>query len=400
MDERQKKELLVRWRAFPESFRREIEAEINPFVSGKNAVFLYGPRRAGKSTIAQRLVESKDFRYLNFDDALLPKDKDAPLIEDFCSGLPKGTCVVLDEVQEVAGWEKWVRSCVDAERFHIVVTGSSGKLLSGEFATSLAGRGVGFLVLPLSFLEFSAHYSKRLGDYFSVGGYPEVIKSKSAFEQRKLLESYFELTILKDVVARYAVRDAGSLRSLAVFLLTNSGKTVGLRSLKASLNLSYDALRAYLDYLESAFLHFTIPQFAYSLKKSMESARKTYSYDLGLQTCVSRSFSPDLGRKAENAVAIELKRRGFELFYWKGSKGAEVDFVARRGAEITPINVCYSANVPKREVDSLVEFNGEFKRLRTPLLLTMQKKNEMMEREGLEFELKNLEEWLLERPEA
>ncbi|MBI5636061.1 ATP-binding protein [Candidatus Micrarchaeota archaeon] len=397
MDEQHKKELLARWQAVVPSFQREVEAEISPLKQGKNAVFLYGPRRAGKSTIAQRLVRSKEFRYLNFDDPLLPKDMDSSHIEAFCSDCAKGTYIVLDEIQNVSGWEKWVRHAVDTERFHVLVTGSTSKLLSSEFTTSLAGRGTGFLVLPLSFREFTEHYSKKLGDYLNVGGYPEVIKSGNETGRQKLLESYFELAILKDVAARYAVRDIGSLRSLAIFLLTNPGKTVSLRNMKASLNLSFDALRAYLDYLESAFLHFTVPHFAYSLRKSLELPRKTYAYDLGLQSYVSRSFSPDFGRKAENAVAIELKRRGFEVFYWKGGNGREVDFVARKGAEITPVNVCYSENPPAREADSLVEFAGEHKKIKTPVLLTMKREEKTENWRGLEIKERNIEKWLLEK---
>jgi len=395
MDKQLKNELLARWQAIPPSFPRDVEDDIEPLMAGKNAVFLYGPRRSGKSTIAQRLVSSKKFRYLNFDDPLLPKEMDAATMEELCSDLPKGTYVVLDEAQNVSGWEKWVRHCVDAERFHAIVTGSTSKLLSGEFATSLAGRGVGFLVLPLSFREFTKHYSKSFEDYLRIGGYPEVIKSKSGMEQQKLLDSYFELAVLKDVVARYGVRDAGSLRSLAVFLLSNPGKTVSLRTLRTSLNLSFDALRSYLEYLETAFLHFTVPHFAYSLRKSLEMPRKTYAYDLGLQSYVSRSFSPDLGRKAENAVAIELKRRGFEVFYWKGAKGTEVDFVARKGAEVTPINVCYSENVPEREIAPLAEFAEEFERIKSPILLTRNAKGRTEERNSVKIEVKNIEKWLL-----
>jgi len=104
-----------------------------------------------------------------------------------------------------------------------------------------------------------------------------------------------------------------------------------------------------------------------------------------------------LGRKAENAVAIELKRRDFEVFYWKGEKGAEVDFVARKGAEITPINVCYSEKPAERELKSLVEFAWKFRRVKTPILLSAEKREGREEKGGIEIEMKNLEKWLLER---
>ncbi|MEW6528510.1 MAG: ATP-binding protein [Candidatus Micrarchaeota archaeon] len=400
MDPDQKEAIIKRWQNFPKTFAREIEDEILPLTKSKNAIFLYGPRRAGKSVISQRLLKKSEgtIRYLNFDDPALPAKLANQDIEELCSDLSKGSTVVLDEVQNVDGWEKWVRATVDTVRFHLIVTGSSAKLLSSEFATTLAGRGIGFLILPLSYKEFRQHTAnKNFEDYLSLGGYPEVVLTQNKLEMEKLWDAYFDLAIVKDVINRYSVRDPQALRSLAVYLLTNSTKTISFRSLKGALGISFDAIRQYLDYLETAFLHFTVPFFAYSLKKSMEWPRKTYSWDLGLQSRISRSFSPDIGRKTENAVAIELKRRNFETYYWKGEKGLEVDFIARKGPEILPINVSYTDKLAERETKALEAFMEEHK-LKYSLVLSKTKKSETIKTSGNgKINIKNIEDWLLHR---
>ena len=245
MDLDQKEAMIKRWQNFSKTFAREVESEIWPLTKSKNAIFLYGPRRSGKSVISQRLLKKSEgsVRYLNFDDTALPANLTNQDIEELCNDLPKGSTIVLDEIQNVGGWEKWVRTTVDTERFHLIVTGSSSKLLSSEFATSLAGRGLGFLVLPLSYHEFRPVAGKNFNDYLVLGGYPEVVQTQSKIEMEKLWDTYFDLAIIKDVINRYSVRDPPALRSLAIYLLTNSTKTVSFRSLKGALGISFDSIK-------------------------------------------------------------------------------------------------------------------------------------------------------------
>jgi predicted AAA+ superfamily ATPase len=253
-----------------------------------------------------------------------------------------------------------VRAATDKKTPKVFVTGSSAKLLSSEFATSLGGRGLGFLVLPFSWPEFrQARPKARLEDFLQTGGYPAVVLEKNGEKRLRLLEEYFETAILKDIASRYDVRDVPALRALAVWVLTNSSKPLSYNSLRALTGLSFDAIRLYLSYLEDAFLAFQVPAFSYSLKKAMEKPRKYYAYDTGLAAAVSKSFSPDLGRKAENAVAVELVRRRFEPQYYKN--GADVDFVVREGTASLGIAVCWEKDAPKREQEGLETFSKEVK---------------------------------------
>lgn len=386
-------ELLEKWVLKEKTYKRDVEDGILPYISSKNVVFLYGPRRAGKSVVSRRLLEklpkSTKTRYVNLEDPKLTGLLDTGLMDAFAEGLGAKDTVVFDEVQLIPGWEKWARKAVDTGQCRVIVTGSSAKLLSSEFATSLGGRGIGFQILPFSFSEFHRITKKGFEDYLKTGGYPEVVLNPK--KKEKLLESYFELALIKDVITRYKIRDSAALRNLAFYLLTNSGKQVSLKKIRNALGLSYDTIRQFLEHLETAFLVFQVPFFSYSMKESLTRSRKIYAFDLGMQQYASKSFTEDKGRLAEAAAAIELKRRNYETYYWKNTK--EVDFIAKKKTKIKPINVCYSKKPPKREQEGLIEFCRKTKTKKAAILYTGKTGKET--REKVEIESINIQEWML-----
>ncbi len=388
-------ELSDKWALKEKTYKRDIEEEIMSYVSNKNVVFLYGPRRSGKSVVARRLLErmpkTTHTRYVNLEDPKLLNSLNTDLMDSFAEGLEAKDTVVFDEVQLVKSWEKWVRKAVDTRQCQVIVTGSSAKLLSSEFATSLGGRGIGFQIMPFSFSEFHRITGKGLEEYLKIGGYPEVVLNPG--KKEKLLESYFELALIKDVITRYKIRDSAALRNLAFYLLTNSGKQFSLKKTRSALGLSYDTIRQFTEHLENAFLVFQVLFFSYSMKESLTKPRKVYAFDLGMQQYASKSFTEDKGRVAEAATAIELKRRQFETYYWKGKK--EVDFIAKKKTQISPLNVCYSEKLPKREAESLAEFCKKTKTKKATILYNG--KTQKSELEGLEIETKNISEWMLEK---
>ncbi|MFH1200244.1 MAG: ATP-binding protein [Candidatus Micrarchaeota archaeon] len=356
------------WKRGPQTgVPRDVAVDAWRLLDGPEAVYFYGPRRSGKTTACLQLLSrlSEKFGrasclFLNFEEpsfsGMLSTGFISEVVEEHRRRHGrKPRYVFLDEVQEVPGWEKWVRAAVDKKEFKVFVTGSSAKLLSSEFATTIGGRGFGFLVLPFSFNEFCrARLGAGIGDYLALGGYPAVVLEKNAERRMRLLEEYFETAIAKDIAARHQVRDVPTLRTLAVYALTNTGKPFSYNKLRAMTGLSFDAIRLYLSYLEEAFLVFQVPCFSYSMKKSMGKPRKYYAFDLGLQAAVSKSFTPDLGRRLETVVAIELRRRGKEPQYF--SNGVEVDFVVKSGMNLSAVNVCFSKHPPEREARGLEEF--------------------------------------------
>ncbi|MEW6328514.1 MAG: ATP-binding protein [Candidatus Micrarchaeota archaeon] len=373
------------WRRGPETgVPRDVTEEILKYMNRPEVLYLYGPRRAGKTTVCMQLIKhlSKKYGrtssvYINFEEpafsSMLSNEFLEWIAEKYASVFSrKPRFVFFDEIQNVPAWEKFVRGVVDRREFKIIVTGSSAKLLSSEFSTSLGGRGFGFRVLPFSFMEFKKALKKAtLSNYLKTGGYPAVVLEKDREKQDRQLEEYFETAITRDIAIRHEVRDVPTLRTLAVYVLTNSGKMFSYNKLRALTGLSFDAIKTYLSYLEEAFVVFQVPFFSYSLKKALEKPRKYYAYDTGLQGVLSKSFSPDLGRRLENAVAVELVRRNKEIQYY--SNKTEVDFVIKEGLNLSALNVCASEKIPKREKSGLEAFAREFK-VENVLLLNGEKR--------------------------
>lgn len=337
---------------------RKEEEKAFAWLGKKEAIALVGPRRSGKSTLALRLLEAWKAKggkgvYVNLEDPTTPPDPDHEYLEKCVENANNGkkALIVLDEVQNASNWGRWVRKQVELERFHLIVTGSSAALLSGEISTILAGRAIQFNILPLSYPDFKAWSHLRLKDYFKIGGYPECVKRPE--DAIKLHETYFDLAILKDVAARHKIRETRTLTSFATLLLTESTKKMNLSRAARALKTSEPTLHKYRTALEEAFLVFSVPKYFASYRKTEASAKKTYAWDLGLLSSITKSKSPDYGRKFENAVAIELKRRGYELSYYQGEN--ECDFIAEKKAEKLAIQVCTTDELPERELKGLRE---------------------------------------------
>lgn len=360
----------------------------------KKIVSLVGSRRSGKTfyfyqtcrELLDKGVPQDRILYVNFeDDRLYPLEATdlQDLLEAYYELYPenKGEVIyfLFDEIQDIPGWELFVRRVYDKENARIFITGSSSRLLSREIATSLRGRTLSFDLLPLSFSEFlrfkgfgtikSKGYSnerfaikKAFEEYLNFGGFPEVVAERKELKLR-ILEDYFTMFIYRDLVERYSIRNIALLKSLSKYLITNIGSQFSInaysRLIRKDVPSGKDTIMEYLSYLEDINLVHPVPLFSYSLKVQQVNPRKMYCIDNGLRNAVAFRFSRDEGRLAENVVRIELKRRGKEVYYWKG-KG-EVDFVVRGpDGTLDAVNVCYGPELDEREPRALLEFRDAF----------------------------------------
>ena len=363
-------------------YDRAITDKLNSLI-GKEVLDMIGIRRSGKSSAIFLLIkklnlEDDDFLYVNFEDPAFIGEYSVELLEKIWDTYrtrinpKKKPYIFLDEVQLIPNWELWAREIRDLEGAYIFVTGSSAKLMGREFGTSLTGRHISTTVYPLSFKEFldfkdisldkrNLYGSKdlinnKLHAYMVSGGFPE----NALNENKELLVNYFEDILYRDIILRHDIRDAKSLRNIAVFCLTNMTNYISYNSLRKQFSLSLDTVKSYLSMMEEAFLIFSVPAFSYSLKFQENSPKKLHTIDNGLRNAVSFKFSKDTGKLAENAVFVELKRQGKEVYYWKGDN--EVDFLIRnKDQSLSAINVCFSDKIDERELKGLVEVKKKFK---------------------------------------
>jgi predicted AAA+ superfamily ATPase len=370
-------------------------------VRSKKIITITGPRRAGKTFYFYQLINKikqetpfERILYINFeDDRILPlslKDLNA-LLEAYFELYPEVKenefFLFLDEIQNIEGWETFVRRIYDKENASIYITGSSSKILSREIATSLRGRTLNYKIYPLSFVEFLRFkgielkpdfvYSKLryrvknlLNEYVNFGGFPEIVLAGDDLRV-SILKNYYDLVIYRDLVERFAIRNVQLLKDMIKFLLTNVATTFSINAYYHTLlpqyHISRETILEYLSYLEEIELIQIVPIFSYSVKVQQVNPKKIYAIDNGLRNAVSFRFSQDEGRLVENLVFQHLKRLGFDVYYCK-EKG-EVDFVIKENNELTAINVSYGSIINDRETNGLLEFRDVHKGLIKNLLI-------------------------------
>jgi len=347
-------------------------------------------RRCGKSVLMQ-LIRSKQKEkdcFFDFEDDRLVAFK----LEDFqllyellIEKYGKQGMFFFDEVQNVDGWEKFVR------RLHnqgdtILVTGSNAKLLSKEFGTHLTGRYLKIELYPFSFLEFLTYKNinianmdfnstesrglikRYFNEYFDKGGIPEFLR----LENVEYLKSLYESILYKDIIVRHKLPNERLIKELSLYLASNIGKEISYNSLKNMLGAgSSTTVKDYVEFLQDSYVFFILPQFDYSLSKQLYKNKKVYCIDLALARTIGFRMSQDQGRMLENLVFLELKRRQKNIMYYKNK--SECDFIVKEGSVIVEaIQVSMQLDneeTKKREYRGLFEAMDEFG-LDSGLLLT------------------------------
>ncbi|MBD3389517.1 AAA family ATPase [Candidatus Micrarchaeota archaeon] len=373
---------------------REEEPKLFQMLEWKEALALIGPRRAGKTTLALRLLEdwkAEGGKGVYFDMEALGAPATARDLLSEINKVPRKGMVILDEVQVLTDWVKIVRAEVENGKRNMIVTGSSATLLSGEIASSLGGRAIPETILPLSFRDAKRWGDFSLKEYLEIGGYPECVLRPSA--AKKLHKLYLELTVLRDVAARKKLREVKPLSDLALLLLSEPGKSVSAKKTSGRLGISQPTFRSFVHAFNDAFLILSIPPYLRSPRKRIVADAKHYAYDTGLQASVSISAEKDEGRRLENLVAIELARRGYSLSYFTTGSG-ECDFIAQKAGEETLAVQVWGGEgkVPQREWDGLR--SGMRGTGAKGLFLSLDK---IGEKPGVkETTVKTIEKWMLE----
>jgi predicted AAA+ superfamily ATPase len=354
-------------------------------------------RRAGKTTFLHQLrherlasgIPQERLPHINFEDERLAGMEARHLdllVEEYYRRFPeiRGRDTVtwcFDEIQQVPGWERFVRRLLDTEKVEIFLSGSSAALLSREVATSMRGRGWEVVIHPFSFEESLRHHGgavpadakavtpaersaleHALSRYLEVGGFPEAQQLDVA-DRYELLLRYVDVAMLRDVVERHKVSNVAALHWLVRQLLGSPGGLFSVEKFYARLKsqglaVSRDTLYALARYLEDCFLVRIVWMEADSERQRMVNPRKVYPVDPGVIPIFDQSGRANRGHALEAAVRVELERRRMEVTYVRTDDGLEVDFLARRpGLDPMLIQVAAELDDPtvrEREVRALL----------------------------------------------
>ncbi|MBK6966905.1 MAG: ATP-binding protein [Bacteroidales bacterium] len=325
------------------------------------AYLLTGVRRSGKSTLLKQLMRHHgSMNYFNFEDSRTAgfELNDFLVLEELFSELPGSKPVLFfDEIQNVPGWERFVRDAVDRKKT-VVITGSNANLLSMELGTKLTGRHLDYEVFPFSYGEFLAYLNLMPGSdsflsYLTEGGFPGYL----SLGKKEMLSTLVSDILIRDIFSRYNLRNQDVYRRIVQYLLSNTGKEVSFNNLKNTFEIgSASSVMDFLNYLTDAYLLFLVPRYDTSLKVQARNPRKVYAIDQGLVNFSSVSGSPDRGRLLENTVYLQLRRLGYEIWYFKGKR--ECDFICRNDKKVfSAIQVSWQLEQQneKRETEGLLE---------------------------------------------
>jgi len=368
--------------------------EIKKYINKPIIKVITGMRRSGKSMILKLIQEElenvgiikENIIYMNFESLIYIDIKDFEtlykhIIEKTFNKKGK-IYILLDEIQEVKGWEKAINSFLVDLDIDIYITGSNANLLSSELATYIAGRYVEIKIYPLSFQEYIDFVSENnkenplsLDEYFNqylnFGGLPGIhIFNYNKEEIYQYLVDVYNSILLRDVIARNNIRDIELLERVVLYIMDNIGNTFSAKSISDFLKnqgrkLSVETIYNYLKALENAFIISKVQRYDIKGKNILETQEKYYLSDLGFRHAKLGYQSNDISGYLENIVFLELLRRKYKVNIGK-QNNKEIDFVANLRDENLYLQVTYllaSEETIEREFSPLKSIKDNYSKL-------------------------------------
>ena len=345
---------------------------------------LAGIRRCGKSTILEMLrddllksgvvadhIISMRYTSEDLDEGMTDKDMYNGIKEQMTGD--GRYYLLLDEVQEIDGWEKAVNSLLENTDANIYVTGSNSKLMSSEISTYLTGRYISIPVYTLSFAEYlefknQSGLSSRelLNEYIRMGGFP--IVALGNFDERsayQIVEGIYNSVITSDITKRHNIANFDLFNRVVRYIVENVGKTFSANAIVKFLksegrSLSVEAVYNYLNWLEKAFVIYRCQRYDLQGKSVLKTQEKFYLADSSLKYCIMGFNPQSIAAMLENIVYFELRRKGYDVYIGK-NETKEIDFVAVRRDERIYVQVC--RRLPEesdREVANLLEIKDHY----------------------------------------
>jgi len=423
-------EILNDWnywdKPLPFTVKRDLyDEKIKKFIDKDEIVVITGIRRCGKSTLMINQIKNlisngvkiQETLFVNLEDPRFINHLDLSLLqtikEVYLEYLnPKSKpYIFLDEVQNIPNWEKWVNKEHELKLSYLTITGSNSSLLSSEIASVLSGRYIGISVYPLGFKEYLAfkkieidskldlikrkiEINREFSSFLKDGGFPKLIEYEES-EKKELLTTYKDSILLKDIVARFRLKNFSILEDISAFLLSNSGITQSITKLKNNFSISFDMASDYVEYLKKAYMIYEVNKFDYSLKKQRVNEKKYYSIDLGLSNLLRVPNREFLGADLETVVYLELQRRGFKVYYYKTSNDLEIDFVVESSNEIVQLiqvsKTLQDEKTKKREIRPFSKTVDELKLKNVQKIIITEDNTASLD----DIAIINVKEWLL-----
>ena len=359
---------------------------IKPFMQKSVAKVLTGQRRVGKSFLLYQLIEEilaeepdANIIYVNLEDFTFSSLQTAEDLHSYIISHSKEKVknyIFIDEIQDIPGFEKVIRSLLLNEDNDIYITGSNAKMLSGELATYLSGRYIEFKIYSLSYSEFLEFHGLTESEtsyelYSRYGGLPYLLNLPLEDETvNEYLKSVYSTIVFRDVVSRYKLRNTLFLEKLIQFLSENIGNLFSAKNISDYLKsqhttISVNQIQSYTEYLNNAFLIHRVERYDLIGKRVFEIGEKYYFENMGIRNIVIGYRITDKAKILENLVYNHLLYRGYEVKVgYYGDK--EIDFIGEKNGEKLYIQVALkidSEKTAEREFGNLLKIQDNYPKM-------------------------------------
>ncbi|HMN59280.1 MAG TPA: ATP-binding protein [Anaerolinea sp.] len=382
-----------------------------------HAVIVSGLRRVGKSTLLSQMARRlgfDQFYYVNFeDDRFLGfRVEDAnDLFQMLVETFGERRIFIVDEVQNIQGWEHFVRRFMDMG-YKFYITGSNASLLSRELGTRLTGRYIPVELFPFSFKEFlrfrgdaipnprrmttveRAMLNKALDSYLIFGGIPDSLK----YPGLPILRSLYDDVLYRDIATRHRLDTVTALKELAFFLISNPAGSISFNKLKEQLRLgSVNTVTSYVEYMQNSWLIFVLNLYAFSVKRQQIAPKKVYCVDTGLANSVGFHFSPNTGKMIENLVFLALRQQTKEIYYVQTQAGFEVDFYLPEQRQLIQVSQRLENQSTRDREFRAIEDAARGLRIESAMILSDVNEEETSTG-GIPVKVQSVSEWFLSNP--
>ena len=388
--------------------------KLNDVIGTPDIKVITGVRRSGKSKLLESFISyvkvnnpNANIIHINFNLNAYENLMEYHALNDYIEksyNAAKDNFIMIDEVQMCSGFEKAINSLHASEKYDIYITGSNAFLLSSDLATLFTGRTFEIEVYPFSFSEFMQYYEltdqySAFTRYIQEGGMSGSYLYKSQEAKYDYIADVFNMLIIRDIQQKYNIRNMPLMEHLCDYLIDNISNLTSTRSVAAAFNSEQvrtndRTISAYIKYLCNAFAFYRVRRYDIHGKRYLASNDKYYLSDHSFKYAKLGTKNADYGRMIENIVAIELLRRGYELYAGVLYK-KEIDFVAIKRSEKLYIQVSGNIDEPdtfQREVDPLLKIKDAY-----PKLILSRIRQEAYLYEGIQ--IIDVADWLLKADE-
>lgn len=371
-----------------------------------------GVRRSGKSKLLEAFkqyvtnnVANANIIHINFNLTKYENLKEYHALNDYIEGLyeeGKENFVFIDEVQMCPNFEITINSLHAMEKYDLYITGSNAFLLSSDLATLFTGRTFEVKVFPFSFAEFIKYHGIpdryiAFDRYLKEGGMAGSYLYKEPEAKYDYIADVFDTLIVRDIRKKYRIRNPELMNRIVDFLMDNISNLTSARNISDTLvsnkdKINHKTVGAYMQYLCNAFAFYKIRRYDIQGKKYLSSNNKYYLSDHTFRYAKLGTKNMNYGRALENIVALELLRRGYEVYVGVLYK-KEIDFVAVKRNEKIYIQVSDNISDEKtfsREVDPLLHIKDAY-----PKMIIARTRYEAYQYEGIQ--IIDIADWLLQK---